>query len=101
MNRLCSGVTDAGGCLKQLAFVYRLVPLLLIVAVTAGSVRAHDASSYGEVFRSRNLGGTWLRADVGLFLNAALIVTVDPQNGSHVLVGTDLGLLGSRNGCAG
>ena len=74
------------------------MPLLLIVVVTAGSVRAHDASSYGGVFRSRNLGGTWLRADVGLFLNAALVVAVDPQNGSHVLVGTDLGLLGSRNG---
>ena len=75
-----------------------MVPLLLIVAVTAGGVRAHDASSYGGVFRSRNLGGTWLRADVGLFLNAALVVAVDPQNGSHVLAGTDLGLLGSRNG---
>jgi photosystem II stability/assembly factor-like uncharacterized protein len=64
----------------------------------AGSARAHDASSYGGVFRSRNLGGAWLRADVGLFLNAALSVAVDPQNGSHLLAGTDLGLLGSRNG---
>jgi photosystem II stability/assembly factor-like uncharacterized protein len=75
-----------------------LVPLLLLIAMTAGSVRAHDASSYGGVFRSRNLGGTWLRADVGLFLNAALVVAVDPQSGSHLLAGTDLGLLGSRNG---
>ena len=78
--------------------MYRLAPLLLIVAMTAGSVRAHDASSYGGVFRSRNLGGTWLRADVGLFLNAALVVAVDPQNGPRLLAGTDLGLLGSRNG---
>jgi photosystem II stability/assembly factor-like uncharacterized protein len=91
-------VTDAGRCLRQLASVYRLVPLLLIGAMTAGSVRAHDASSYGGVFRSRNLGGTWLRADVRLFLNAALVVAVDPQNGSHLLAGTDLGLLASRNG---
>ena len=75
-----------------------LVPLLLLIAMTAGSVRAHDASSYGGVFRSRNLGGTWLRADVGLFLNAALVVAVDPQSGSHLLAGTDLALLGSRNG---
>jgi photosystem II stability/assembly factor-like uncharacterized protein len=66
--------------------------------MTAGSVRAHDASSYGGVFRSRNFGGTWLRADVGLFLNAALVVAIDPQDGSHLLAGTDLGLLGSRNG---
>jgi photosystem II stability/assembly factor-like uncharacterized protein len=78
--------------------VYRFALLLLIVAMTAGSVWAHDASSYGGVFRSRNLGGTWLRADVGLFLNAALVLTVDPQNGSHLLAGTDLGLLGSHNG---
>jgi photosystem II stability/assembly factor-like uncharacterized protein len=91
-------VTDTGRWLRQLASVYRLVSLLLIVAITAGSASAHDASSYGGVFHSRNLGGTWLRADVGLFLNAALVVAVDPQNGSHVLAGTDLGLLGSRNG---
>ena len=91
-------MTEAGRRFKQLASVCRLVPLLFIVAMTAGSVRAHDASSYGGVFRSRNLGGTWLRADVGLFLNAALVVAVDPQNGSHLLAGTDLGLLGSRNG---
>ena len=91
-------MTDAGRCLQRLASVCRLVLLLLIVAMAAGSVRAHDASSYGGVFRSRNLGGTWLRADVGLFLNAALVVAVDPQDGSHLLAGTDLGLLGSRNG---
>jgi photosystem II stability/assembly factor-like uncharacterized protein len=84
--------------LNQLAPVYRFVLLLLIVAMTAGSARAHDASSYGGVFRSRNLGGTWLSADVGLFLNAALVVAIDPQNRSHLLAGTDLGLLGSRNG---
>jgi photosystem II stability/assembly factor-like uncharacterized protein len=95
---LCSGVTDAGRCLKQLARAYWLVLLLLIGAIEAGGASAHDASSYGGVFRSRNLGGTWLRADVGLFLSAALVVAVDPQNGSHLLAGTDLGLIGSRNG---
>ena len=98
LNRLCSGVTDAGRWLKQSAPVYRFALLLLIVAMMAGGAWAHDASSYGGVFRSRNLGGTWLRADVGLFLNAALVIAVDPQNGSHLLAGTDLGLLGSRNG---
>ena len=50
------------------------------------------------MFRSRNLGGTWFRADVGLFLNAPLIVAVDSRNPSHLLAGTDLGLLGSRDG---
>jgi photosystem II stability/assembly factor-like uncharacterized protein len=91
-------VTDAGRCLQQLASLCRLALLLLNSAMMAGGASAHDASSYGGVFRSRNLGGTWLRADVGLFLNAALVVAVDPQNGSHLLAGTDLGLLGSRNG---
>ena len=91
-------VTDAGRWLKQSVPVYRFALLLLIVTMMAGDARAHDASSYGGVFRSRNLGGTWLRADVGLFLNAALVIAVDPQNGSHLLAGTDLGLLASRNG---
>jgi photosystem II stability/assembly factor-like uncharacterized protein len=78
--------------------VYRFVLPLLIVALAVGGARAHDASSYGGVFRSRNLGGTWLSADAGLFLNAALVVAIDPQNPAHLLAGTDLGLLGSHNG---
>ena len=69
-----------------------------MLALTDGNAWAHDPSSYGGVFRSRNLGGTWLNADVGLFLNAALAVAVDPREPSRLLVGTDLGLLGSRNG---
>ena len=59
---------------------------------------AHDASAYGGVFRSRNAGGTWLGADAGLFLNAALAVAVDPRDPAHLLLGTDTGLLRSRNG---
>ena len=76
--------------------ILRLACLLL--ALTDANAWAHDPSSYGGVFRSRNLGGTWLNADVGLFLNAALAVAVDPREPSRLLVGTDLGLLGSRNG---
>ena len=41
---------------------------------------AHDPSAYGGLFRSRDLGGIWLNADVGLFLNAALTVAVDPRD---------------------
>jgi photosystem II stability/assembly factor-like uncharacterized protein len=63
-----------------------------------GSASAHDASSYGGVFRSRDLGAAWLNADVGLFLNAALIIAVDPRDSSHLLAGTDLGILSSHNG---
>jgi photosystem II stability/assembly factor-like uncharacterized protein len=79
-------------------FARRFILALLLLALAVGSALAHDPSSYGGVFRSRNLGGTWLRADVGLFLNAPLIVAVDPRNPSHLLAGTDLGLIASHNG---
>src|SRR5262245_64994478 len=69
-----------------------------VLSLLAGSAPAHDASSYGGVFRSRDLGAAWLNADVGLFLNAALVIAVDPRDSSHLLVGTDLGILSSHNG---
>ena len=78
--------------------VRRLALWLACVVSLAGSVSAHDASSYGGVFRSRDLGAAWLNADVGLFLNAALVIAVDPRDSSHLLVGTDLGILSSHNG---
>jgi photosystem II stability/assembly factor-like uncharacterized protein len=79
--------------------VHRLIlPLACFLLMLNGSVRAHDPSSYGGVFRSRDLGRSWLNADVGLFLNAALVVAVDPRDPSHLLVGTDLGILSSRSG---
>jgi photosystem II stability/assembly factor-like uncharacterized protein len=69
-----------------------------VLSLLTGSASSHDASGYGGVFRSRDLGATWLNADVGLFLNAMLIVAVDPRDSSHLLAGTDLGILSSRNG---
>ena len=66
--------------------------LACVLSLVAGSASPHDASSYGGVFRSRDLGAAWLNADVGLFLNAALVVAVDPRNSSHLLAGTDLGI---------
>jgi photosystem II stability/assembly factor-like uncharacterized protein len=76
----------------------RLAIWLVCVASLVSGASAHDPSSYGGVFRSRDLGATWLNADVGLFLNAALVVAVDPHDSSHLLVGTDLGILSSQNG---
>jgi hypothetical protein len=79
--------------------VHRLIlRLACFVLMLNGSARAHDPSSYGGVFRSRDLGFSWLNADVGLFLNAALVVAVDPRDPSRLLVGTDLGVLSSRSG---
>jgi photosystem II stability/assembly factor-like uncharacterized protein len=72
--------------------------LVCVATLIAGSASAHDPSSYGGVFRSRDLGAAWLNADIGLFLNAALVIAVDPRDSSHLLVGTDLGILSSRNG---
>jgi len=70
----------------------------LLLTLAAVDARAHDPSAYGGVFRSRNLGATWLSADIGLFLNAALVVAINPKNHAHLLAGTDLGVLASRNG---
>ena len=66
--------------------------LACVLSLLAGSASPHDASSYGGVFRSRDLGAAWLNADVGLFLNAALVIAVDPRDSSHLLVGTEAGL---------
>jgi photosystem II stability/assembly factor-like uncharacterized protein len=83
---------------KQSGLRRRTIWLVCVVSLLASSASAHDASSYGGVFRSRDLGATWLNADVGLFLNAALVIAVDPRDSSHLLVGTDLGILSSHNG---
>jgi photosystem II stability/assembly factor-like uncharacterized protein len=72
--------------------------LLAVLVITAPDLRAHDGTSYGGAYRSRDMGATWLGADTGLFLRSAIAIGVDPQNSSHVLLGTDIGLLRTRNG---
>jgi photosystem II stability/assembly factor-like uncharacterized protein len=84
--------------LQAIRTVVAGLALTIATLGSASSVSAHDASAYGGLFRSRNLGGTWLNADVGLFLGAALTVAVDPRDPNYLLMGSDMGLLASVNG---
>ena len=92
--RICARPKRSAGAPAK--FLMRLALLGLFIAPQIA--RAHDASAYGGVFRSRDGGAAWLNADIGLFLNAALAVAVNPADPDHLLLGTDTGLLRSSNG---
>ena len=91
--------------------VSRLVPIRLrwsgyalvgvvcaTIAVWPTTAVAHDASSWGGLFRSRDGGATWFQANQGRLVAGALGIAVDPSDANHLLLGTDAGLLTSRNG---
>src|SRR6202045_2593616 len=78
---------------KQIGVRRLTLWLACVVSLLAGSAEPHDAGRYGELLTSRDFRRAWLNAEVGLFLNAALAIRVDPRNSSRLLVGTDLGVL--------
>lgn len=59
---------------------------------------AHDPSAWGGLFRSRDLGVTWLPIDEGRFIGGAIALAISPTDPHHLLLATDAGLLRSRNG---
>lgn len=71
---------------------------LLTLILTSGPVAAHDPSAWGGIYRSRDGGTTWLPANEGRFVTAALGLAISPTDPAHLLLATDSGLLRSRNG---
>ena len=65
-------------CYRTDDLLQALMLLLAVLVITAPDLRAHDGTSYGRAYRSRDMGATWLGADTGLFLRSAIAI-VDPQ----------------------
>ncbi len=77
----------------KLSVFISLSTLLLPLALSA-----HDADSYGGLYRSRDAGATWLPADAGLYINASNTVAMSPTDSNNLLYGTDTKLMRSKNG---
>ena len=83
-------------------YVRNLIRCLgVMLVVWNGTASAHDPSAYGGLFRSRDFGGVWLNADVGLFLGGAVSLAINPADSHHLLLGTDVNLMQSRTGGRG
>jgi photosystem II stability/assembly factor-like uncharacterized protein len=75
-----------------------LLPLALLLTLSSSPVRAHDASAWGGLFRSRDYGATWFPANPGHFVGGAIALAISPTDVNHLLLASDSGLLRSRNG---
>jgi photosystem II stability/assembly factor-like uncharacterized protein len=71
---------------------------VLLALGSSAPASAHDASAWGGLFRTRDGGDTWFQASSGKVMGGAVAIAVDPRDSAHLLLGTDSGLLGSRNG---
>jgi len=69
-----------------------------LMAIVPAHAHAHDPGSWGGLFRSRDLGSTWFQANQGRLVTSALAFDVSPTAPAMLLLGTDSGLLASRNG---
>jgi photosystem II stability/assembly factor-like uncharacterized protein len=78
---------------------HRLIALFLATSLGLwpGGARAHDASAWGGLFRTRDAGSTWFQASTGKVMGGAIAIAVDPSNPDHLLLGTDNGLLATSN----
>ncbi len=72
--------------------------LAAVVLLWSSAAAAHDASSWGGLFRSRDHGATWFLASPGTYPTAAIALAVSLTDHNHLLLATDTGLLRSRNG---
>jgi photosystem II stability/assembly factor-like uncharacterized protein len=75
-----------------------VLSLTLLVVLWPSSASTHDPSAWGGLFRSRDHGVTWVSANQRLFGGGALTLAISPTDVNHLLLGTDSGLLRSRNG---
>ena len=77
---------------------YYILPLALLLILSASAAQSHDPSAWGGLFRSRDHGATWVSANRGQFLSGALALAISPTDINHLLLGAESGLLRSRNG---
>jgi photosystem II stability/assembly factor-like uncharacterized protein len=74
------------------------LPLTALLLLSVSPAQGHDPSAWGGLFRSRDNGAAWMSANRGHFLSGAIALAVSPTDGNHLLLGTESGLLRSRNG---
>jgi peptidyl-prolyl cis-trans isomerase C len=72
--------------------------LALSVTLGAGASSAHDPSTSGGLFRSRNAGATWASANPERIIGAAISLAISPTDPNHLLLATESGLMRSSNG---
>ena len=75
-----------------------VLPLTLLLLLSASPARSHDPSAWGGLFRSRDEGATWVSANRGVFVSGAIALAISPTDANLLLLGAESGLLRSRNG---